>query len=112
MWRLNDPTAMAAPSLYPSLLTVQRKICQLPLSSSAPSDFSGSVLTQNPPSPPSKSGVSTGSPAPVSSSRNDGLQVVSVTILNFFFYSFPIGFRLAAFVTTDVFYAVWANGEC
>lgn len=67
-------------------------------------------MTQNPPSPPSKFGVSTGAPGPVGSSKNDGLWVGSATILNFFFYSFPIGFGLAVFVATHVCYTFCVQG--
>jgi len=51
MWRLSDPTAMAAPSLYASL--------QRPSDGKSAffCDFSGSAVNPNPPLPPSNFGV-------------------------------------------------------
>eukprot|EP00064_Thunnus_orientalis_P005958 superscaffoldBa00000600_g5972 len=56
MWRLSDPTAMAAPSLYASL--------QRPSDGKSAffCDFSGSAVNPNLPLPPSNFGVLTEAP--------------------------------------------------
>lgn len=86
MWRLSDPTAMAAPSLYASLQTVRRKICLL-LRLQRLCGESRSALAAV------KFRCFDRGPGAMSSSENDDLKVQSATILNFFFLFLPHRFQ-------------------
>lgn len=104
MWRLNDPTAMAAPSLYPSLQIVQRKICQLP-QSSATYQWLRAVSKSALVAVKFRCLYRSREAAISSKGWSVGTECDDIEFL-FFFYSFPIGFGLAVFVATHVNYAI------